>query len=440
MRKKLTFIMAISLSLSMFLSSCAKPAEPVATTAPESTSAAPTTSEEAKAPEGGLTLHYYSMWNESEAQALVIKDGIAAYEANTGNKVEVTWVGRDLENTIRATLSGGTPVDIWDQDLVKQMQQNIDFMQDLRTQYDKSYPILGDKPLSATMNPALLNLTKDLSKDGNMFGVPYQPYTVLFMYNMEHFEKAGITKNPETWEEFLDVCQKLKDAGYSPTTIDDAYRDLPIGYFLAREKGYEWVSKLMNDKTMWKDPAVLKMATAYEEMAKKGYWDKNVGSAVWPAGQTEVAMGNISMYLTGTWLPNELLPISGPDMKWGAFNFPSVGGEQTNKPAMYASQGFFVPKTSKNADAAFELLATIVSPQFDKEMSEKTVGIPLATDIAWPPILENIKKSFDETNGWIPWGGGLSDNMDVRTIAVSEFAKLIGGEITAQQFVDNMSK
>ena len=37
-----------------------------------------------------------------------------------------------------------------------------------------------------------------------------------FWYHKDMFEKAGITETPQTLEDLLDVCKKLKDAGMTP--------------------------------------------------------------------------------------------------------------------------------------------------------------------------------------------------------------------------------
>ncbi|MDQ9760149.1 extracellular solute-binding protein, partial [Acinetobacter baumannii] len=68
-----------------------------------------------------------------------------------------------------------------------------------------------------------------------------------FFYNKALFEQAGIEKEPTTWAEFLDVCQKLKDAGITPMTMDDAYATCVIGYHLARLVGEERVKEIVNN-------------------------------------------------------------------------------------------------------------------------------------------------------------------------------------------------
>ena len=43
-----------------------------------------------------------------------------------------------------------------------------------------------------------------------------------------------------------------------------------------------------------------------------------IRDSVWPAGQnTELALGTAAMYLNGSWLPNEVKDMAGPDFHWG---------------------------------------------------------------------------------------------------------------------------
>lgn len=40
-------------------------------------------------------------------------------------------------------------------------------------------------------------------------------------YNRELFASVGVEKEPKTWDEFVDVCRKLKEAGVEPY-LDDS--------------------------------------------------------------------------------------------------------------------------------------------------------------------------------------------------------------------------
>ena len=53
---------------------------------------------------------------------------------------------------------------------------------------------------------------------GKMQAMPGDYMTMVLFYNTEMFKAAGIPTNrpPKTWDEFLDVCEKLKTAGITP--------------------------------------------------------------------------------------------------------------------------------------------------------------------------------------------------------------------------------
>ena len=54
--------------------------------------------------------------------------------------------------------------------------------------------------------------------DGKIYAVPLNTAAACVFYNKEIFEEAGV-EVPKTYDELLDVCQKIKDAGYTPITI-----------------------------------------------------------------------------------------------------------------------------------------------------------------------------------------------------------------------------
>ena len=58
---------------------------------------------------------------------------------------------------------------------------------------------------------------------GTLKTIPYQPNVFAFFYNKDLFEQAGITEEPKTWDEFLDVCEKIKASGVTPIALGNQY-------------------------------------------------------------------------------------------------------------------------------------------------------------------------------------------------------------------------
>ena len=384
---------------------------------------------------------YWSMWNEVEPQGQVIKEAINDYmKKHDDIVVEVNWNGREIRKTLQPALDNNQEIDLWDEDLERTIRNWGKYALALDDYVANSYDNTDGKPYQDVVMKSLLDLSKTYSEDGKIYAIPYQPFTFLIMYNKDHFAKAGITKTPETWNEFKEVCAKLKAAGFIPLTVDDAYVDILYGYQVARYKGSDWVKSLVLDG-LWDDPAVLRAARDWEEIYKLGYLSPNVAGNKFPQGQQEIANGEVSMYLNGTWLVNEVMPTTGPDFPWGQFAYPTVpGGVGKLYDLNYGGQSFQINKNSKYPDEVFNLIVHLTTGQWDKELAEKTYGVPMANTTDWPIQLTDAKEIFSKLGVCYPWAAGLQYNTDKAPVIASAFTKLITGQITSEQFVAEVKK
>ena len=55
---------------------------------------------------------YWSMWEEDEPQADVIREAAEAYEEATGISVEIQWKGRGIRSLIEPALDAGEQIDL----------------------------------------------------------------------------------------------------------------------------------------------------------------------------------------------------------------------------------------------------------------------------------------------------------------------------------------
>lgn len=386
---------------------------------------------------------YWAMWTEAEPQADVTREAIAAFQrANPGVKVNVQWSGRDIRQIIKPALDAGQNIDIFEQD-AEWLVNNLgpDYFLPLDAYYDQVYAVTEGQTFEETIIPAILGVFDDYVDGAGQYLVPNQPWLVAVFYDKAAFEQAGIDFIPTTWDEFLDACAKLKAIGIPALTVDDAYVDLLIGQYLAQLKGQDWVIELVTDSTgqMWRDPAVLQFAKAFEELAAKGYISPRAASNIFPAGQMEVALGQAAMYLNGSWFPNEVANVTGPDYDWGVMAFPNVpNAVYDNTIMMFGAQAYAINKNSTNPDAAFEFLTYIVSKDIQGRFSDEVLSMPATLDTRWPDILADAQAIFEAATQNILWGGGVWDAGDLTPIIFAEFTKLIGGSVTAEQFIDNL--
>ena len=384
---------------------------------------------------------YWSMWNEVEPQGQVIKAAIEDFmKKHPDITVEVNWNGREIRKTLQPALDNNQTIDMWDEDLERTIRTWGKYALPLDDYITKSYEGTDGKPYQDVVIKSLLDLGRTFTDDGKLYAVPYQPFTFLIMYNKDHFAKAGITKVPETWAEFKDACAKLKAAGFIPITVDDAYVDVIIGYQIARYKGSDWVKKLVQ-KGLWDDPAVLQAAKDWEEMYKLCYISPNVAGNKYPQGQQEIANGEVSMYLNGTWLVNEIMPTTGPDFPWGQFPYPTVpNGVSGLYDLNYGGQSFQVNKNTQYPEEVFQLIVHLTTGEWDKQLAEKTYGVPMANTTDWPKQLADAKEVFSKLGSCYPWAGGIEFNPDKTPIITAAFTGVLTGKNTAEQFVAEVKK
>ncbi len=393
------------------------------------------------------TIVYWSMWQETEPQAYILKNAIARFEdANPDCKVKVEWSGRGIKELILPALEVGTQIDIFDTDPNNLYSADPSKLLNL-DDFFVSNSAQGTTTVKDSLLEGLVNFDEELGKAVGLSGyhtVPYSPYVVSWFYNKEHFAKAGIDKVPTTWEELDSACEKLVAAGYTPITIDDAYLDLIFAHYLQRAVGSEKTialadNKNANAKELWNDPLVLQMLKDMESFAAKGYFSKYIDTNIYPAGQAEFALGNASMTINGSWFPAEVANIAEDDFQWGQFAYPTVSG--SNVPITentIGGQSFMVSANTKNKEAVYELLRYFISNETQQEFLENGL-VPCTNDIQWPEEVSEQKEIVANLTGNIQWAAGIETDFGLSVI-LTEVTKVIGGNQSAADCLSNIQK
>lgn len=432
-KRTLSLLLTGAMAVSMLAGCGSKSAAPAETpAAPAGTEAA---GGEQAAPAGEGSLVYWSMWESTEPQGQAIKEAVDAFTAETGIAVDLQFKGRTgIREGLQPALDAGTNIDLFDEDIDRVNKTWGQYLLDLEDMAKAA-------DYDATANAGLMAACREVG-NGKLMSIPYQPNVFAMFYNQDIFDEAGVTAVPATWEELDAACAKIKEAGYVPITDDDAYITCLFGYHMCRLVGYERTSEIVKNEE-WSDPAVLQTAQAFEDFAKKGYFSADIASNVWPQGQNmELAGGTAAMYLNGSWLPNEVKDSAGDDFKWGCFSYPAVkGGKDGADAANYGAQVLAINKNSKNAEAAFQLICKITKGEFDAKLAEMSNGIPAdVTNTEWPPLVQCAQPVMEQLTTRYPWAAGAEDNSDMTPIIKENMLKLVGGAITADEFVAALGK
>lgn len=378
------------------------------------------------------TVVYWSMWESTEPQGQAIAAAVEKFTEETGIKVDLQFKGRTgIREGLQPALDAGQVIDVFDEDIDRVNTTFAPYLLDLEE-------LAAKYNYEETAIAGLIGACREVG-GGTLKSIPYQPNVFNFFYNAAIFKEVGVTA-PTTWDELLDVCAKIKAAGYTPITCDDAYITCMIGYHLGRLVGEDGVRDIVaNGK--WDDPAVKQFAEDYAELASLGYFSTNIESNVWPNGQNvELAGGQAAMYLNGSWLPNEVKGITGEDFEWGCFSYPTVeNGTVGLEAANYGAQVYAINNKTEVADEAFQLIQYLTKGEADQNLSTMSVGIPAdTTNTEWPDLMAGVKPVMEATTVRWSWAVGVESNNDITPAIKENVLKLCGGSITAEEFVNNM--
>ncbi|MDR1174237.1 MAG: extracellular solute-binding protein [Treponema sp.] len=387
----------------------------------------------------GVTLVYWSMWNEAEPQGQVIARAAEAFTKDTGIKVDINFNGRDIRKTLQPALDAGEVIDLFDEDIERVANAWGNYLLPLDAYVSRSYPTTGGQPFGSVVNKTLLDLARQLG-GGTVKNSPYQPSTFVTMYNKDLFQRAGITAVPKTWNEMLDACAKLKAIGVAGITVDDAYMACLFGYTIDRLVGMDATLAMVKNND-FSGPQTLEFGRIWENMAKNGYISARAASNIYPAGQVEeIAPGRVAMYLNGTWLPNEIKG-NAPNMNWGSFAWPAIGPNGDGTGANnFGSQSFGVNKNTKHPEEAFRFIVWLTTGEWDAALATESIGIPMGNASRWPAALADAQAVVNATTKRLPWAVGMEDNPDINAKIKENFARLVAGNLTAEQFAANMAR
>lgn len=381
------------------------------------------------------SITYWSMWTSKENQAKVIQKAADEYEKETGIHVNIEWKGRDIKTLIGTALQAGEKIDLFDDDYQRVVQNNKDYLVDLTD-------MAAEADYESHVMPVILDKAKTWG-DGKLYTVPYQIYTTGVWYNKEIFKEAGLDENtaPATWDEFLDVCQKIKDAGYNPITCNsDTSVELLYGFQLARYIGQDKVLETYKNNDWANVPEAKKAAEDIATLVEKGYFSENA-PANYPDGQNEIGFGESAMILNASWIPNEINQTTKAEVDWGFFPWPAVeGGVDGTEASMVGSQGFGIPAKSEKQQEAFDFAQMLATGKYDLEMAESVSSIPSDTaNTEWPAAIAGAQPYFEKMTKPYDWAVGLETDSNKAPIVNENITKLVKGESTPDQFIEALA-
>ena len=267
----------------------------------------------------------------------------------------------------------------------------------------------------------------DLSPVGTegTYALPINNQMEVFYYNKDLFEKAGIEKEPETWDEFFEACDKLKEIGVTPWVVGatNAWRLVHIQTgLLYKMCGVEKAKELGGRKAKWTDPDVVATISFIQELADKGVFGSDFTGLDYETEKAMFMSEQTAMTFDGSWRISELKDM---EDKVGVFRMPYFTDHEEFKDndIAYPSQlelGGHLKDEPEKLEYVWELASMFAGKETQEKFAYDCGNIPVRNDVDLDsskisPILAQLLEI--KANDVKVWG---SDAWAYDTVAVLE--------------------
>jgi ABC-type sugar transport system, periplasmic component len=308
------------------------------------------------------------------------------FKAETGNTIEFLISPDDqYTNVLKAKFATGEGPDVY------YCGGGIDLL-----------TFLPDQHALDLSNEPWVSRLQDWAKNGGTYNgklIGFNTWSVdswAVLYNNTIFEQCGITAPPKNYQEFLDICEKIKAKGITPI-YEPAKADWHLTNWigtpgsLASKNNPDLIRKLNENQAKLADVKELETAlTQVKEMADKGYFGKDYMANTWEASIDNMGSGKYAMMNTYTSFQLEVLA-KYPDSKadtWKMFPVPladntlvafTPGGAYRliNKDSKYidtAKTYFNFLAKPENLKAFYEARKDLSNPSFKEIEGTTTEG------------------------------------------------------------------
>jgi N-acetylglucosamine transport system substrate-binding protein len=270
-------------------------------------------------------------------------------------------------------------------------------------------------------------------------------------YNTTLFEEKG-WEYPQTWDDFLALCQTIKDEGeMAPFTYQGLYP-----YYIRAVwdqlvfKSGGWDAQLKLDnlaEDAWTQPVVKTALEAIQELWNKEYILEGTEGLSHTESQTAWIEGEAAFIPCGAWLENEMKDLLAevPEFKMVVKPVPSLTAEDAMPfEAIQASAGedFIVFAQGKNVQGGKEWLRLLFSLEGARFFSEATKSLTVVDGAAEGLDLGTAFASVEEAianageNTFVSrWGGWYAD---LNELAETSFNELMTGQKTPDELIEAM--
>ncbi|WP_405930189.1 ABC transporter substrate-binding protein [Streptomyces sp. NBC_00827] len=311
------------------------------------------TSSSKSSSKGAVTLQ--SNLSAPQAKA-AMEDLVAAFAKKGSARASLNTVAAETYRTQLPTyLTSGNPPDVytWYPGSVADAYAKKDLLLDLDEVWSSSPDLKG-------YSKALNSLCT--ASSGKKVFVPATYYWWGMFYRKSNFAKWGVSE-PKSWDDFLDLCDKLKSKGVAPiglgagggtAWVASAWFD----YLDIRINGAEYHRELLAGKHRFDDPEVRKVFDRWQEVLP--YFDPDGAAVAFQDATTSLLNGRSGMMLIGTFFADAAPKDALDDIDF--FRFPIIDAKVPLAEEA-PTDGYFASARTGRRDQVVDLMSYLATAE-----------------------------------------------------------------------------
>ena len=315
--------------------------------------------------EEGVSLNVTTTFAGTESNVELYQETIQNWEKETGNKVEDSSSTADetFKARVISDFETGAEPDVMfyfngnDSNPFVEAGKVVP-ISEIREEYPEYEYNMKDDMIPAS--PA----------DGVQYAVPFYGYWEGLYCNKTVLEAAGVEVPGQetTWDQFLESCQKIKDAGYTPIAVslakephywfefsifnhDSAKTHLTVPEAVDDEAGKAWQAGLEDLK----------------ELYEKGFLSENTNTATADEVFQSFLEGKSAFYVDGSWKMGGIKEGTDNIDNFTVTYVPGNGDRKSTDMVAGLSSGWYISRKcwedEKKRDAAVDLIETFISDE-----------------------------------------------------------------------------
>ncbi len=273
--------------------------------------------------------------------------------------------------------------------------------------------------------------------DGKIYAAPYCALYTTVIYNMDCFEQAGITETPETFDEFLDACDKLVAAGITPIGLkNDSWASFIWFQQLLGAYNPQLYADICSGAKPYTDPEVKEVMQIWKDMFDKGYFGEPV--------TIQDVRRNIATGVTAMTLEvNSEVPILNRDYGMvseenvSSFAFPSMN--EGPKVIFYEASPICVASASADKGSALKVLETWYGEEVQTVFTD-SLGMANTSKITAedPTVTKIVGFTEDTENYQLMLRYYENTPEDLRNYAIDELSRFMYSGADIDEVLNNI--